>query len=146
PHGTTPAPLGRHSTQREKMAVVSEARGREAITHWEKVEDYGVASLLRCQLETGRTHQIRVHMAHIGHPLIGDRTYGAGFKTKVAKLSEHAREVVENLRRQALHAATLGFEHPITGEEMLFESELPTDLAGLRAALAEVEGAKPRRD
>ena len=68
------------------MAVVPEARGREAITHWEKVEDYGVAALVRCQLETGRTHQIRVHMAHIGHPLIGDATYGAGFKTKVAKL------------------------------------------------------------
>ncbi len=137
-HGTIQTPLGRHSTQREKMAVVSESRGREAITHWEKAEDYGVASLLRCQLETGRTHQIRVHMAHIGHPLIGDKTYGAGFKTKVAKLSEHAREFVESLRRQALHAATLGFEHPITGEEMLFESELPEDLAQLRDALAEV--------
>jgi 23S rRNA pseudouridine1911/1915/1917 synthase len=135
-HGTIQAPLGRHATQREKMAVVSEARGREAITHWEKIEDYGVASLLRCQLETGRTHQIRVHMAHIGHPLIGDKTYGAGFKTKVAKLSENAREAVERLHRQALHAATLGFEHPITGEEMLFESELPEDLAGLREALS----------
>jgi 23S rRNA pseudouridine1911/1915/1917 synthase len=135
-HGTIDAPLERHATQREKMAVAPQSRGREAITHWEKVEDYGVASLLRCQLETGRTHQIRVHMAHIGHPLIGDKTYGAGFKTKVAKLSEKAREVVEHLGRQALHAATLGFEHPITGEEMLFESELPADLAGLRAALA----------
>ncbi|HEY8214196.1 MAG TPA: RluA family pseudouridine synthase [Methylocystis sp.] len=134
-HGMVEAPLGRHSTQREKMAVVPEARGREAITHWEKVEDYGVASLLRCQLETGRTHQIRVHLAHIGHPLIGDKTYGAGFKTKVAKLTPHAREAVEHLGRQALHAATLGFEHPITGEEMLFESELPEDLAKLREAL-----------
>ncbi|MEF3366915.1 RluA family pseudouridine synthase [Methylocystis sp. 9N] len=137
-HGTIDAPLGRHSTQREKMAVVSEARGREAITHWERIEDYGVASLVRCQLETGRTHQIRVHMAHIGHPLIGDSTYGAGFKTKVAKLSEKARAVVESLGRQALHAATLGFEHPITGEEMMFESELPADLAWLREALAEI--------
>jgi 23S rRNA pseudouridine1911/1915/1917 synthase len=134
-HGMVEAPLGRHSTQREKMAVVPQARGREAITHWEKVEDYGVASLLRCQLETGRTHQIRVHLAHIGHPLIGDKTYGAGFKTKVAKLTPHAREAVEHLGRQALHAATLGFEHPITGEEMLFESELPEDLAKLREAL-----------
>ncbi|MGJ0454699.1 MAG: RluA family pseudouridine synthase [Methylocystis sp.] len=135
-HGTIDAPLGRHSTQREKMAVVSEARGREAITHWEKVEDYGVASLLRCQLETGRTHQIRVHMAHIGHPLIGDQTYGAGFKTKVAKLAPAAREIVERLGRQALHAATLGFEHPVTKEELMFESELPEDLAGLREALS----------
>ena len=138
-HGTIEAPLGRHATQREKMAVVSESRGREAITHWQKVEDYGVAALLRCQLETGRTHQIRVHMAHIGHPLIGDKTYGAGFKTKVAKLRRHAaREIVERLRRQALHAATLGFAHPVTGEEMLFESELPEDLAQLREALGGV--------
>lgn len=135
-HGTVEAPLGRHATQREKMAVTSQTRGREAVTHWEKVEDYGVAALLRCQLETGRTHQIRVHMAHIGHPLIGDSTYGAGFKTKVAKLAPRAREIVEGLRRQALHAATLGFEHPITGEEMLFESELPADLKALREALA----------
>jgi len=134
-HGTIETHLGRHSIQREKMAVVPESRGREAITHWEKIADYGVASLLRCQLETGRTHQIRAHMAHIGHPLIGDATYGAGFKTKIAKLPERARAAVERLGRQALHAGTLGFEHPITGEEMMFESELPDDLATLMAAL-----------
>lgn len=137
-HGTIETYLGRHNIQRERMAVVPESRGREAITHWEKVADYGVASLIRCQLETGRTHQIRVHMAHIGHPLIGDATYGAGFKTKVTKLSEDARAAVAALGRQALHAATLGFEHPITGEEMMFESELPEDLAALMTAL---EGA-----
>ncbi|MDJ0449163.1 RluA family pseudouridine synthase [Methylocystis sp. JR02] len=137
-HGTIETNLGRHSIQRERMAVVPESRGREAITHWEKIADYGVASLIRCQLETGRTHQIRVHMAHIGHPLIGDSTYGAGFKTKVAKLPEAARAAVEKLGRQALHAATLGFEHPITGEEMMFESELPEDLAALMAALEEI--------
>lgn len=136
-HGVIETPLGRHSTQREKMAVVSEARGREAVTHWEKIADYGVASLVSCRLETGRTHQIRVHMAHIGHPLIGDKTYGAGFKTKVAKLPPRAREIVEGLGRQALHAATLGFEHPVTGEEMMFESELPHDLAALKTALEE---------
>jgi 23S rRNA pseudouridine1911/1915/1917 synthase len=137
-HGTIETYLGRHSIQREKMAVVSEARGREAITHWEKVADYGLASLIRCQLETGRTHQIRVHLAHIGHPLIGDATYGSGFKTKVAKLPEAARAAVEKLGRQALHAATLGFEHPITREELMFESELPEDLAALQAALEEM--------
>jgi 23S rRNA pseudouridine1911/1915/1917 synthase len=136
-HGTIETWLGRHNIQRERMAVVPESRGREAITHWEKVADYGVASLVRCQLETGRTHQIRVHMAHIGHPLIGDATYGAGFKTKIAKLPEAARAAVEALGRQALHAATLGFEHPITGEEMMFESEMPEDLAALMAALEE---------
>lgn len=137
-HGTIETYLGRHSIQRERMAVVPESRGREAITHWEKIADYGVASLILCQLETGRTHQIRVHMAHIGHPLIGDSTYGAGFKTKVAKLPEAARAAVEKLGRQALHAATLGFEHPITGEEMMFESELPEDLAALMAALEQI--------
>jgi 23S rRNA pseudouridine1911/1915/1917 synthase len=139
-HGTIETYLGRHNIQREKMAVVPESRGREAITHWEKVADFGVASLIRCQLETGRTHQIRVHLAHIGHPLIGDATYGAGFKTKVTKLSEKARAAVEKLGRQALHAATLGFEHPVTGDEMMFESELPEDLAALMAALEEASG------
>ena len=134
-HGTIETSLGRHSIQREKMAVVPEARGREAITHWEKLADYGVASLIACQLETGRTHQIRVHMAHIGHPLIGDATYGSGFKTKIAKLPENARLAVEKLGRQALHAATLGFEHPQTKEELVFESELPADLQALKDAL-----------
>ena len=134
--GTVEAPIGRHATQRERMAVVPLARGREAITHWEKLEDFGVASLLACRLETGRTHQIRVHMAHIGHPLIGDLTYGAGFKTKVTRLTPKARAAVEALGRQALHAATLGFTHPATGEDLLYESELPADLAALRKALA----------
>lgn len=142
-HGTIETALGRHSIQREKMAVVPEARGREAITHWEKLADYGVASLIACRLETGRTHQIRVHMAHIGHPLIGDATYGAGFKTKIAKLPENARLAVEQLGRQALHAATLGFEHPQTREELVFESELPADLQTLRKALEEtIEGSR----
>jgi 23S rRNA pseudouridine1911/1915/1917 synthase len=133
--GTVETPIGRHATQRERMAVVSPARGREAITHWEKLEDFGAASLLACRLETGRTHQIRVHMAHIGHPLIGDLTYGAGFKTKVARLAPQARAAVERLGRQALHAATLGFTHPVTGDDLLFESELPADLEALREAL-----------
>jgi 23S rRNA pseudouridine1911/1915/1917 synthase len=137
-HGVVDAPIGRHSIQRERMAVVPLARGREAITHWEAVENYGVASLIACQLETGRTHQIRVHMAHIGHPLIGDSVYGAGFKTKTALLPPAARTLVDAFGRQALHAATLGFDHPITGEDMLFESPLPDDLAALQASLAGV--------
>jgi 23S rRNA pseudouridine1911/1915/1917 synthase len=135
-HGVIDAPIGRHATHRERMAVVAPGRGREAVTHFETLEDFGVVALVGCRLETGRTHQIRVHMAHIGHPLIGDATYGAGFKTKSALLSPDARAAVAALGRQALHAATLGFEHPVTGEEMLFESPLPKDLELLRSALA----------
>jgi 23S rRNA pseudouridine1911/1915/1917 synthase len=134
--GTVDAPVGRHATHRERMAVVPAARGREAVTHFETLEDFGVVALVGCRLETGRTHQIRVHMAHIGHPLIGDATYGAGFKTKSALLTPDARAAVAALGRQALHAATLGFEHPVTREEMLFESPLPKDLELLRSALA----------
>lgn len=133
-HGVVDAPIGRHATRREKMAVVP-ARGRRAVTHWEVIEDYGVAALVACRLETGRTHQIRVHMAHIGHPLIGDAVYGAGFKTKTALLAPHARARALGLGRQALHAGKLGFEHPVTRERLLFESPLPKDLAALREAL-----------
>lgn len=139
-HGTIEAAIGRHPTHREKQAVVREDRGREAITHWELQETYGrsdapVAALVSCRLETGRTHQIRVHMAHIGHPLLGDPVYATGFRTKAALLDEASRERLEQLGRQALHAALLGFDHPITGEALTFESELPQDMAVLIEAL-----------
>jgi 23S rRNA pseudouridine1911/1915/1917 synthase len=94
-----------------------------------------VASLVRCVLETGRTHQIRVHMAHIGHPLLGDATYGGGFKTALHKLPPPAREALKSLNRQALHATLLGFEHPRTGRALHFESAAPKDLEGLIFAL-----------
>jgi 23S rRNA pseudouridine1911/1915/1917 synthase len=129
--GTVDAPLGRHPRQREKMAVVSLERGRHAVTHWRLEERLGPASLISCRLETGRTHQIRVHLAHIGHPILGDAIYGSGFKSKAAQLSEEGRLALERLGRQALHAAKLGFVHPITGEELLFYSEPPVDLANL---------------
>jgi len=147
PHGTIEANIERSNKNREKMAVVGEERGREAITHFSVMERYPallkgreetepLASLVECRLETGRTHQIRVHMSHLGHPLLGDGLYGSGFATKAARLPEEAREALAALGRQALHAAVLGFEHPATGEELLFESEPPGDFANLQAALA----------
>ncbi len=138
-HGTVEAALGRSSHNREKMAVVRDEQGRAAITHWALEETFGgaepVASLVRCELETGRTHQIRVHMAHIGHPLLGDGVYGAGFKTKANRLAPAAQDALRQLGRQALHAAVLGFEHPVTGEVLRFESPLPADMAALLEAL-----------
>jgi len=139
PRGTIDAPLDRHPHAREKRAV--REGGRAAVTHWELIERYAgadgkpVAALLACTLETGRTHQIRVHLAHIGHPILGDETYATGFKTKASRLPTPARDALEALGRQALHAARLAFEHPDTGELLEFESELPADLAALQAAL-----------
>ncbi|HEY5795366.1 MAG TPA: RluA family pseudouridine synthase [Bosea sp. (in: a-proteobacteria)] len=147
PHGTIATQIERSNKNREKMMVVGEERGREAITHYTVIERYPpllkggeetepLASLVECRLETGRTHQIRVHMSHIGHPLLGDQLYGSGFATKAGRLPEQAREALTALGRQALHAAVLGFEHPVTGEEMLFESDPPEEFANLQAALA----------
>jgi 23S rRNA pseudouridine1911/1915/1917 synthase len=145
--GTIDAAIERSNRNREKMMVVKEGRGREAITHITLIERYPpllkgldetepLASLIECRLETGRTHQIRVHMSHIGHPLLGDQLYGSGFATKAVRLPEEAREALAALGRQALHAAVLGFAHPASGEEMLFESDPPADFAKLQAALA----------
>jgi 23S rRNA pseudouridine1911/1915/1917 synthase len=138
--GVIDAALARSATNRERIAVVPEAQGRHAITRYvveatfPPVAEPG-ASLVRCMLETGRTHQIRVHMAHIRHPLIGDPLYGAGFRTKAARLPEAAREAVAGLHRQALHATLLQFSHPASGQIMRFESPLPSDLEALRQAL-----------
>jgi 23S rRNA pseudouridine1911/1915/1917 synthase len=140
PKGTIDRPIDRHPQSRDKMAI--REGGRVAITHWEVLERYfdaasqSVASLLECRLETGRTHQIRVHLASIGHPLLGDSVYGAGFKTKASRLPLPAKAVLESLDRQALHAHILIIAHPVTGEIMDFRSELPADLAALRCALA----------
>ena len=133
--GMVDAPLGRHPHQRERMAVQSEDKGRFAITHWQAEEVFPTATAVRCQLETGRTHQIRVHMAHLGHPLLGDKVYGAGFKTKANLLTDEARIALTALDRQALHAAVLGFEHPVTSESVRFQSEPPADFLRLMRAL-----------
>lgn len=139
PKGSIDAPLDRHPHSREKRTV--REGGREAITHWQLLETFNgqdgkpAVSLIACTLETGRTHQIRVHLAYIGHPILGDATYGTGFKTKAARLSEPVRHALAALGRQALHAYLLGFEHPDTAEFMAFKSPLPADLAALHAAL-----------
>ena len=149
PKGTINAPLDRHPQARDKRAV--REGGRQAVTHWQALERYvgadgkPVASLLACTLETGRTHQIRVHLAHIGHPILGDASYGTGFKTKASLLSPAARAALEGLGRQALHAYLLVIEQPITRDVLRFRSELPADLGRLCRALAENPSAGRKR-
>lgn len=139
--GVVDAALSRSSQNRVKIAVVPEGAGRRAVTHYEVLEIYTdtdgspVASLVRLILETGRTHQIRVHMAHIGHPLLGDPVYGRGFQTRAARLGDAGRLALEELGRQALHAAELGFEHPVTRKALTFQSVMPADFDGLTDAL-----------
>jgi 23S rRNA pseudouridine1911/1915/1917 synthase len=136
---TIEAALARSSHNREKMAVVAGGNGRSAVTRYAVEEPLPAsaphACLVRCELETGRTHQIRVHMAHAGHPLLGDALYGSGYKTKENRLTPNQRAALAGLNRQALHAAVLGFAHPATGERLRFESELPPDLTRLLEAL-----------
>jgi 23S rRNA pseudouridine1911/1915/1917 synthase len=137
--GTVDAPIDRHPYAREKMAVRDS--GREAVTHWEIQESFEgrdgkpIAALLACQLETGRTHQIRVHLAHIGHPLLGDGVYGPHFKTKASHLGPQSQAALVALGRQALHAYLLALEHPRTGAILEWISDLPDDLSRLRETL-----------
>ena len=132
--GTVSANIARSNTNRQKMAVSRSETSREAVTHYEVLERFSGASLIRCVLETGRTHQIRVHMTHIGHPLLGDKAYGSSFKASLSTLSNTARNAVNILNRQALHAGKLGFEHPRTGKALSFESPMPADMVQLLAA------------
>lgn len=140
--GTIQTLIGRAANNRLKMAV-TEKDGREAITHYRVTEAYGrdrndgaaLASLVTCHLETGRTHQIRVHMTHIGCPLIGDPVYGTGYATKAARLPDDAATFARRMNRQALHAFLLTIEHPRTGEALHFESPLPEDLQNLIVAM-----------
>lgn len=126
--GTVDAPLARSPQNRKKIAIVQ--TGKRAITHWRQLRPLRDAALVECKLETGRTHQVRVHMTSIGHPLLGDPVYG---RTKQA----HRKDLETlNFRRQALHAAVLGFIHPITREALSFESEMPADMQELLDTLA----------
>ena len=146
--------IGRDSRNRLKMAVVAfeSNRGRDAITHYKVVRrlepkrktfDRGSGikrlapslSLVECRLETGRTHQVRVHMSHIRHPLVGDPFYGKSGPTQSKNFSEEAQQAINDFRRQALHAYVIGFKHPTTGEHLKFEVELPNDMKRLISAL-----------
>lgn len=136
PAGRIEGAIGRHPRDRIRMAVRPEGSGKPAVTHYRTLRTFAeVASLLECRLETGRTHQIRVHLTHIGHPLVGDPVYGRGRTGRLGKLPEAARQALQDFPRQALHAAVLGFAHPLTGEKLLFESPLPADLSDLLACL-----------
>lgn len=150
PHGTVSAPLGRHPHVRDRMTV--RADGRPATTHWEVMERFynsdrrPLASLLACRLETGRTHQIRVHLATTGHPILGDETYGSGFRTKANQLSPPTQAALRSLGRQALHAYLLGFAHPDTAQLLEFRSELPASMARLQDHLRLETAAQGTRD
>ena len=129
--------LARHKTDRQRQAVVWDGAGRHAVTRARVVEAFGgdAAALIDCWLETGRTHQIRVHMAHVGHGLLGDQTYGGRRRLSPKAVGEKAAAMGNTFPRQALHAATLGFVHPVTGDHLEFESPLPPDMAALVGAL-----------
>jgi len=139
PRGVISARLERSRANRTKIAIAKGESGRHAVTHYEVMETLdtsaGPVSLLRLVLETGRTHQIRVHLAHIGHPVLGDATYASGYKAKAGRLSEAAQQALATLQRQALHAAELGFEHPKSGKRLSFSQPLPADMETLIAAL-----------
>ena len=127
--------LARHKTDRQRQAVVPENIGRHAITRVRVEETFGAASLVNCWLETGRTHQIRVHMSYVGHALIGDQTYGGRRILAAKSAGEVAAALANAFPRQALHAASLGFDHPVSGERLEFSSPLPNDVEGLIAGL-----------
>ncbi|TNE61936.1 MAG: RluA family pseudouridine synthase [Alphaproteobacteria bacterium] len=139
PAGRIERDIARHPVDRKRMAVTDRG-GKWAATHYVTEAHFqaggaALASLIECRLETGRTHQVRVHMAHIGHPLVGDPVYGRSMKLPNS-LQGPARAALQAFNRQALHARVLGFIHPISGETLKFESELPYDMAGLLDALA----------
>ena len=130
--GTVDAPLARSATNRKKIAIVADGRGKRAVTHYSMIQRLAGAALVECRLETGRTHQVRVHMASIGHPLLGDPVYG--------RVRPEHRDLLNrlNFQRQALHAARLGFIHPVTSAALCFDSEIPPDMYDLFSELTKM--------
>jgi 23S rRNA pseudouridine1911/1915/1917 synthase len=138
--GTVDAAITRSRQNREKMIVSRAEEARFAITHYQVLaetsgETRARVSLVSCRLETGRTHQIRVHLAHLGHPLLGDALYGSGFRTREPLLEPRAQAALAAMGRQALHAGMLAFAHPVSGKEMRFETVPPPDFAALEHAI-----------
>ncbi|RCL02286.1 MAG: 23S rRNA pseudouridine synthase [Candidatus Tokpelaia sp. JSC189] len=153
-NSTIDLPLARSHRDKTRQAIASTIRAdaRHAITHYTVMEKFGenddataLASLIECQLETGRTHQIRVHMAHIHHPLIGDKDYGSVFKTKANCLEEPLKTIVRSFPRQALHAQSLTFEHPSTNKIMIFRTVLPNDMEKLVDAFRKKTNIRVKR-
>jgi 23S rRNA pseudouridine1911/1915/1917 synthase len=139
--GTVDAPIARHEVDRLRMSVRSD--GRESVTHYRVIERFRAHTHVRVILETGRTHQIRVHLAHVGYPIVGDATYGRRLAIPRGA-TERLDAVLRGFRRQALHAARLELEHPVSGRPLAFEAPLPADFVELLAALAE-DAATARR-
>jgi 23S rRNA pseudouridine1911/1915/1917 synthase len=132
--GVIDSPVGRHPVDRKKMSTTSR-RGKEALTRWSVAERFGLISLLDVEIDTGRTHQIRVHLSAIGHPVLGDQTYGNAVKRLQGIQNTHLRSRLKGMKRQALHAGNLGFVHPVTGRFIEFSSPLPEDMSGICAFL-----------
>jgi len=135
PAGEVDAPIGRHPTDRKRMAVVAR-NGKDALTRFSTERAWGTAcALLRCRLATGRTHQIRVHLSHINHPIVGDPVYLKRVPATARSLPVHARDALLSFPRQALHAESLGFPHPVTGETLRFSAPIPQDFKELLGLL-----------
>jgi len=132
--GSVDAPIGRHPRDRLRQAVVEGASGKPAVTHYRVRERFRAHTLIECRLESGRTHQIRVHLAHVRHALVGDQLYGQGLKLPKGATPELA-ETMRAFKRQALHAEKLEFAHPVSGKLVSVEVEMPADMRALLAAL-----------
>ena len=135
--GTIDRPIGRHPVKRKKFAILSS--GKPAKTHWKVIETFNHLSMLECRLETGRTHQIRVHLSSIGHALLGDPVYGR-FRNFANNFPEHVKSVLKSYTGQALHAQTLGFQHPHSGQMLRFDAPLPDDMKSVLLILQKDKG------